>query len=210
MWPWCGWGGRPTSDNLLSRQKADSFFLRYHHRWPRVTHCNLYAKPEVSRYYLLALQRRTPLLTKRPTRNSFETFGPSSLSWRLCHCCWGRPKLKLTPPPYFRFNPPIFAGLPSRVVRGRGLMYLLYPKNSTWRWLRAISTPRSEKCPFLFNDCATSELSMRAWNWNVTDSKKKNSTWLFHDIFIYDSRKKCSEILYAINLRLKPVSANGV
>ena len=24
----------------------------------------------------------------------------------------------------------------------------------------------------LFNDCATSQLSMPAWNWNVTDSKK--------------------------------------
>ena len=50
-------------------------------------------------------------------------------------------------------------------------MYLLYPKNSTWRWLRAISTQRSEKCPYLFTDWATSELSMRAWSWNVTDSK---------------------------------------
>ena len=32
--------------------------------------------------------------------------------------------------------------------------------------------PRSDKCPEFFNDCATSELSMRAWNWNVTDSRK--------------------------------------
>ena len=49
-------------------------------------------------------------------------------------------------------------------------MYLIYPKNPTW--LRAIPIPRSEKCPWLVNACATSELSMRAWSWNVTDSKK--------------------------------------
>ena len=65
--------------------------------------------------------------------------------------------------------------VPSRVVLFEAVEWciiLLYPKNSTWRWLRAISTPRSEKCPFLFNDRATSELSMRACSWNVTDSKK--------------------------------------
>ena len=37
--------------------------------------------------------------------------------------------------------------LPCRPLRGRGWMYLLYPKNPTWRWLRAIPTPRSEKSP---------------------------------------------------------------
>ena len=36
---------------------------------------------------------------------------------------------------------------PDSLLRGRGLIYLLYEKNSTWRWLRAIPTPRSEKCP---------------------------------------------------------------
>ena len=41
---------------------------------------------------------------------------------------------------------PVFP-LPCRPLRGRGWMYLLYPKNTTWRWLRAIPTPRSEKCP---------------------------------------------------------------
>ena len=49
-------------------------------------------------------------------------------------------------------------------------MYLLYPKNPTCWWLRA--TSRSEKYPSFFNDCAICELRMRAWNWNVTDSKK--------------------------------------
>ena len=50
-------------------------------------------------------------------------------------------------------------------------MYFLYPKNPTWRWLRAISTQGPKKVHnFLMT--ATSELSMRAWNWNVTDSKK--------------------------------------
>ena len=56
----------------------------------------------------------------------------------------------------------------------------------------------------------TSELSMRAWSWNVTDSKKKLfSTWLFPDVLRYDSSKKCPTILYAVNLWLKPVSATG-
>ena len=50
---------------------------------------------------------------------------------------------------------------------------------------------------------------MRAWNWNVTDSKKIFSTWLFPDFFRYDSPKKCPTILYAVNLWLKPVSAIG-
>ena len=31
---------------------------------------------------------------------------------------------------------------------------------------------RSEKCQNLLIDCATSELSVRAWSWNVTDSKQ--------------------------------------
>ena len=39
--------------------------------------------------------------------------------------------------------------------------------------------------------------------------KKLFSTWLFHDIFRYDSPKKCPTILYADNLWLKPVSATG-
>ena len=88
-------------------------------------------------------------------------------------------------------------------------MYLLHPKNSTWRSLRPISTPRSEKCPQLFNDCATYELSMRAWSWNVTDSKKLFSTWLFHDKFRYDSAKKYLTIFHAVNLWLKLVSATA-
>ena len=37
-----------------------------------------------------------------------------------------------------------------------------------------------------FNDCATSELRMQVWNWNVTDSKKIFSTWLLADILQYD------------------------
>ena len=40
--------------------------------------------------------------------------------------------------------------------------------------LKVISTPRPEKCPLrLFNDCAGCGMSMRACNWNVTDSMKK-------------------------------------
>ena len=47
---------------------------------------------------------------------------------------------------------------------------------------------------------------MRAWNWNLTNSKKIFSTWLFPDIIRYDSPMKCPTILYAVNLWLKPVS----
>ena len=50
---------------------------------------------------------------------------------------------------------------------------------------------------------------MRAWNWNATDSKKLFLTWLLPDISRYDSPKKCTTILYAVNLWLKPVSATG-
>ena len=48
---------------------------------------------------------------------------------------------------------------------------LLYPKNPTWRWPRAIPTPRSKNI-YNFLITATSELSMQAWKWNFTDSKK--------------------------------------
>ena len=39
--------------------------------------------------------------------------------------------------------------------------------------------------------------------------KKLFLTWLLPDIFRYASPKKCPTILYAVNLRLKPVSATG-
>ena len=39
--------------------------------------------------------------------------------------------------------------------------------------------------------------------------EKKKLTWLFRDIFRYNSPKKCPTILYAVNLWLKPVSATG-
>ena len=39
--------------------------------------------------------------------------------------------------------------------------------------------------------------------------KKLFLTSLLPDIFRYDSLKKCPTILYAVNLWLKPVSANG-
>ena len=91
-------------------------------------------------------------------------------------------------------------GLAVSPLRGRGLMYLLYLKNSTWRWLRAISTPRSEKCPY-FN--------VRPLSWACGHGtemllilKKLFSTWLFPDIFKYDSPKKCPTILNAVNLNL--------
>ena len=40
--------------------------------------------------------------------------------------------------------------------------------------------------------------------------KKIFLTWLFPDIFRYDSPKTCPTILYAVNLRLKTVSATGL
>ena len=98
---------------------------------------------------------------------------------------------------------------PCRPLPGRGLMYLLYPKNSTRRRLRENATPRSDKCQWLFSDCATTELSMPAWNWNVADSKK-NYFRPDHGLYfpIWQS-KKCPTISYAVNLWLKPVSATG-
>ena len=65
--------------------------------------------------------------------------------------------------------------------------------------------PKVRKLSVTFNDCATSQLSIWAWNWNATDSEKPISTWLFSDIFRYDSPKKCTTILCAVNLWLKPV-----
>ena len=84
-------------------------------------------------------------------------------------------------------------------------MHLLYPKNSTWRWLGAISNPRVRKIVLIFL------MTVRPLSWacgNGTEMllilKKKNSV---HDIFRYDSPKKCPTILYAVNLWLKPVTA---
>ena len=70
------------------------------------------------------------------------------------------------------------------------------------------SRPQGPKNMYItFNDCATSNLSMRAWTEMLLILKKRFSTWLFPDIFRYDSPKKCSTNLYAVNLWLKPVSA---
>ena len=89
-------------------------------------------------------------------------------------------------------------------------MYLLYPKNSTWRRLRAISTPRSEKCPYFL-------MTVRPLSWAfghgtemLPTLKNLFSTWIFSDIFSYDSPKKCTIILCAVNLWLKPVSVTGL
>ena len=95
---------------------------------------------------------------------------------------------------------------PCRPLPGRGLMYLLYPKNPTWRWLKAIPTPRSE------ND-HNFLMTVRPLSWacgHATEMllilKKIFSTWIFSDIFRYDSPKKCPPILYTVSLWLKPVS----
>ena len=81
-------------------------------------------------------------------------------------------------------------------------MYLLYPKNPTWQWLRAIPTSRSEN----FHNFL---MSVRPLSWACGHGnemllilKKIFSTWLFSDIFRYDSPDKCPTILYAINLGL--------
>ena len=86
-------------------------------------------------------------------------------------------------------------------------MYLLYPKNSTWRWLR--SRPQGPK------NIHTFLMTVRPLSWACGHGtkmllilKKKNSTWLSPDIFRYRP-KKCPTILYAVNLWLKPVSATG-
>ena len=86
-------------------------------------------------------------------------------------------------------------------------MYLLYTKNPTWRnWER--SRPQGPKNVHDFL------MTVRPLSWacgNGTEMlpilKKLFLTWLFSDIFRYDSPKKSPTILYAVNLWLKPVSA---
>ena len=63
--------------------------------------------------------------------------------------------------------------------------------------------------PQLFSDCATSELSMPAWNWNVADSKKNYFRPDHGPYFPIWQSKKCPTILCAVNLWLKPVSYTG-
>ena len=73
------------------------------------------------------------------------------------------------------------------------------------------SRPRGPKNVhnFLSNDSATSELSTRAWNWNVTDSKKTIFDLIIFRYFPIWQSKEMSHDLYAVNLWLKPVSATG-
>ena len=59
---------------------------------------------------------------------------------------------------------------------------------------------------FLMAVRATSELSMRAWNQNVTESKKTILDLIIQRYIRYNSPKKYPTILYAVNLWLKPVS----
>ena len=52
-------------------------------------------------------------------------------------------------------------------------MYLhALPEQSNMAVTESDPDPKVRKISITFNDCVTSELSMRAWNWNVTDSKK--------------------------------------
>ena len=53
---------------------------------------------------------------------------------------------------------------------------------------------------FLVTACATSELSMPAWNWNVADSKKTYFRPDHGPYFPIWHSKKCPTILYAVNL----------
>ena len=49
-----------------------------------------------------------------------------------------------------------------------------------------------------------------SWAWgHGTEMLLIFATWLFTDIFWYDSPRKCPTILYTVNLCLKPVSATG-
>ena len=98
--------------------------------------------------------------------------------------------------------------LPCRPLRGRGWMYLLYPKNPTWRWRRERSRPQGPKNVHDFL------ITVRPMNWACGHGTEmllilKNLflTWLLPDISRYDSPKKCPMFLYAVNLWLKPVSA---
>ena len=97
--------------------------------------------------------------------------------------------------------------------RSRGLLYLFYPKQSTfwtWRWLRAMSTTRSEKkCPWLFQDCAEMSWAYGHILAMVLILKNIFSTWLF-ECLRYDLSKKCPTILYRVNLWPKLLAVNTV
>ena len=70
--------------------------------------------------------------------------------------------------------------LPCSPLRGRGLIYLLYPKNSKWRWLIAISTPRFEKCNnFLMTVRPVSWACGHVAEMLLVQKKNLFSTWLF-------------------------------
>ena len=89
------------------------------------------------------------------------------------------------------------------------LVYLLCPKNPTWRWVRPSRTQGPKNVHNFL-------LTVRPLSWACGHGTEmllilKNLflTWLLPDIFRYDSPKKCPTILYAVNLWLKPVSATG-
>ena len=100
--------------------------------------------------------------------------------------------------------------LPCCPLRGRGWMYLLYPKNPTWLWLRANPTPKVRKMSITFKWLCyfwseQAGMKLKCY-WFL---KKLFLPWLLPDIFRYDSPKKFPTILYAVNLWLKSVSATG-
>ena len=102
--------------------------------------------------------------------------------------------------------------LPCHPLRGRVWMYLLYPKNPTWRWLRAIPTPLGPKNVHNFLLIMIVRPLTLSWACRHGTEmslilKKLFLTWLLPDIFRYDSPKKCPTILYAVDLWLK--SATG-
>ena len=67
---------------------------------------------------------------------------------------------------------------------------------------QALPSPRTEKCPQLFNDCDLwaehAGMELKCY-WFL----KLFLTWLLPDILRYDSPKQCPTILYAVNLWLK-------
>ena len=81
-------------------------------------------------------------------------------------------------------------------------MYLLYPKNSTWQWLGAISNPRSEKVHnFLMTVrpvswvCGHGTIMLLILKKLFRPDDSKGSLG-------YGRPKKCPKILYAFNLWL--------
>ena len=88
-------------------------------------------------------------------------------------------------------------------------MLAMLASSRPWIDVFALPGDDSKNVNNFLNDCATSELSMRACNWNVTDSKKLIRLDYSGTSLRYDRLKIYPTILYGLNLWLTPVSATA-